>query len=495
MGPIDRLVRAGLWTLLAVGAVVLTAERLWLGRDLPLWLDEVWTAMIAGQPTWESFWRQAWLDVNPPLYYVMMKLEGAVAGQSNWALRAPSLVLTLAAAFLPVIWRPPGLSRNAALVWAVLLLLWWPATALALDARSYALLFLIAVAQTIAFARMLDGPNLSRAVLWVGFCALGILTHYYAAYVCLVQGLTYVAIHRRRAVNTWPAALLMIPVAIWGLHHLPRMIEYAQPDVAWYIPLNRSGALDLLTYPFGPRKLAFTCVAVGIPLVGLMIGERAPPSVKDGPDPASRGWTWAALSGLLALTVATAVTVMWPSLTERYLTPMVPAILLCLVLILGRSRATGVFTLALVAVFAALVATPAQMGRRLEGRAFYGWERASDFVAPARPKRLVFFWDHPATKIMDRNSLVQLGGFFFRRDGREVETVTPIVRPGENPNLRLLSQARPHDAVIWIYNRDRKSAARDHPPTLAGTPGWRCDDRRRQAIGVVACVRESDFLR
>src|SRR4051812_14821337 len=88
-------VRALYLIALAGGAAVL-AIRFWLIPGLPLWLDETWTAVIAGQPTWAAFWREVWLDANAPLYYLVMALW---PGEGNFALRLPSLIFMSAAPF------------------------------------------------------------------------------------------------------------------------------------------------------------------------------------------------------------------------------------------------------------------------------------------------------------------------------------------------------------------------------------------------------------
>ena len=65
------------------------------GRD-PLWLDESWTGGIIGQPSWRAAFHQIYADVNAPLYYVLMRVWSGLAGLSDAALRAPSLVFAFA---------------------------------------------------------------------------------------------------------------------------------------------------------------------------------------------------------------------------------------------------------------------------------------------------------------------------------------------------------------------------------------------------------------
>ena len=94
-------------------------------------------------------------------------------------------------------WVVPGQSRAAAIAWAALLFLWLPGAIFAAQVRPYALLFLAATAQTIAFARLIDQPTLRRAFAWTACASLTILTHYMGATLGLAQGLLLVAALRR----------------------------------------------------------------------------------------------------------------------------------------------------------------------------------------------------------------------------------------------------------------------------------------------------------
>ena len=80
------------WRASAVAAAVITVERTWLALVQPLWFDEAWTAAVAATPDWRSFLREAYNDVNAPLYYVLMRLWEGLAGPSDFALRAPALL-------------------------------------------------------------------------------------------------------------------------------------------------------------------------------------------------------------------------------------------------------------------------------------------------------------------------------------------------------------------------------------------------------------------
>lgn len=453
--------------------VAVTAMRVWLAQDLPLWLDETWTAMITGQSSWSGFWREAWLDCNAPFYYLVMWAWEAVAGQSNLALRLPSIAFVTAAGVLPLFWRPNAMSRQTALTWSALICLWWPGIAASLDARAYGLLLLISTAQAIAFAQVLERPDLRRAALWAALASLSILTHYYAIVVAAVQGLMLLGL--RRPWKTWPAALLFLPAFGWLAVHLPRLTDYAAADVAWYEPITIADIGRYVMYVIGPWWRWFT------PAVAAIVAIAA---LRSRPQP-SPLWAVAA-SGVVALTILLAIGTLQPSLTPRYVTPIAPLALLGLALAVRRS---AMASLALIGLFLVCVLTPQAHAQRLEQRAAYGYERQSDWLMKAKPDQVVFLWDHPASKVLDPESLAQIGGFFFQRSGLDVRTTALIVAPGEDPNFRLQKAAEGKRPVfIWLFNTERKSAARQHPPRAQ--PGYDCRLTRHGPMGVAACAPE-----
>lgn len=495
--PVRRTLPAPLllWSVIVVSVLALTAQRLWLLRDLPLWLDETWTGVIAAQPSWSSFWREAWLDCNPPLYYAFMALWTDLFGVSNHALRVPSLLFVGLAAAVPWVWKTPGLSREARLAWGALLFLWWPGFVVSVDARGYALLLFISAAQAVAFAGLLHSPSLRKAAIWAALASAAVLTHYYALYIAAVQGLIYLYEHRLRAVRTWPAALAFAPTFGWLLYHLPRLAEYARPDVAWYGKVRPLETIGHLAYVSGASTWAFLlCAAAG--LIASIALRRRQGAAAAEPDTGSRHLWLAAGSGLLALILAWLIGALRPSLAERYLTPIAPLFLLGIVLAVRRLHGTAGAYAALVAIYFVGSATPEAHKQRTDRRNIYGYQRASEYLMDARPNQLIFTWDHPAAKILDPNSIRQIGSFFFDREGYRIETVPVVVPRRQDPNRLLLDRAtadRP--AILWLYNRHRASAARRFPPRIADLPGWRCLHERDGPIGVIACAPDALFRR
>lgn len=468
---------------IAVAALIVAtmALRLWASHGLPLWIDESWTAMIASQSSWGAFWREVWLDCNPPLYYALMALWTKIFGLSAFALRLPSLLFVTAAALLPLIWRAPGLSRAATLCWAALILLWGPGFDLAADARGYGLLLLLSTAQALAFMHLMHRPDVQRATLWAGLGSLSGLTHYHALLLAGVQGLAFLAVHRGQALRCWPAALAFIPAFGWLAIHAPRLADYARPDVAWYEAMTPALAGDFIQFALG---LSGTAASIALVILGTTIALSRARAATPTDIRASRVlWLTAGL-GVVALAMELGLGTARPMLADRYLVPLVPALLLGLVLAVAQWTRSGPGLAALALLFA-LCVTPQALRAQLEAKTAYGFARASAFIAPSHPAALLFSWDHPASRILDPGSLAKLGGVFLNRGGSPVAVRAIALRPGEDGNHLL--QANPEAGVIWIYNRARASAARTRPPELEAWAGRDCQLEQGRWIGILAC--------
>ena len=481
------------WLLVCVvvlGWIVALAERLWAGRALPLWIDETWTAMIASQTGWGSFWHEAWLDVNPPLYYGFMALWTRLAGLSDLALRLPSALFVIIAALLPLMWRGTALSRSGRLCGSALLILWWPGFEISLDARGYGLLLLLSVAQTLAFANVLEQPDRRTAGLWSALAAAAILTHYFALIPAAVQGVALLVRARQRVVRLWPAALPFVPAMAWLAFHAPRLADYARPDVAWYEPFTAELAAGFIQYLVGPpgwtqwALIGAALVLVAVASLGRTI--RPPQGTKE--------LETTAVLGLFALLLLLGLGLARDTLTDRYLVPVVPSVLLALVLMAQRFEKATLGHAMLVLAFLVPLATPKDVQARLNARNAYGFEQASQFLLPFAPGRLVFVWDHPAAKVLDPHSLEKLGRFFFARAGQNPATRTVVLTPEQDGNV-ILSAAK-GEAVIWIYNRARNTSARRHQPDERRFEGRTCQHQREPWVGILACapVAKADAL-
>ncbi len=477
------------------GAAALGATALALAAGLkltveaggPLWLDEGWTLGIVGQPTWGAFVEQLRWDVNPPLYFVLLRGWTALAGDGDGALRAFS---TLASCLLPAAALLPGAGVDARdrWTWAALLALWGPGIAFAQEARGYALLSLLAAGQTALFAGLLARPGVRRAVLWTTAATLTGLTQHHALLLSAAQGAALLVWERGRFARLWPAALPLLPLLAWDALQAPRIAAFGRPEHAWYpafTPAVGHAAGETLAGAW-PAALAALALAGG---AAALTRARGRPATE--PFARAEGALWiaaaASAAGGLALI---GLGVLKPSLAPRYLAPFAPGVLLVPVLMLrgaaGWPRAAARAGVMLVFVAAAL-ATAQQADVR--SRRAYQFETASADLGRAGVRRLAFLWDNPTDGALAPAERDALAAAFFRRAGRPVTVAGVPARDGVDPNAALA--AAPADGLLWLYDlRVPHTAARRFPPRLeAADPRLSCRRYAGGALGVVACVR------
>jgi hypothetical protein len=465
---------------------------IWLERGEPLWLDEAWTVGIAAPMRWIDFFHQVYWDVNAPLYYLLMHLWQAVFGQSDLAMHAPSLIFAVVTPLAILAGRDLGLTHAEKLSWAALSAVWFPVLCYAQEARCYALLFFFSTLQAIAFLRLLRSPSTARALVWATFGALAILTHYDALFIGAIQGLIYLGVHRAKAVRTWPAALAFVPAFAWLGYHAPRIAEFARPDIAWYSPIDFDDLPDILTALPGGDRQCWVLLGGAI----LALGLRFIPWLPRRRDPFP-GWApWlTTFAALLSAAVLVAIGFFRPSFAPRYLTPDGPGLILGLVLV-GRllaGRRTSLALCVFCLAFALAGLREIAVGERMAPKG-YNYERASQILEKVHPQHVVFLWDHPVDPIEHPEQLDAAGGAFFRRDGLHVTVDPVILKPGEDPNKRLLTGATgPHSVILWVYDIDvHGTAAVMFPPRITELdPRWTCR-HTRGGRAVVACWRKDE---
>jgi hypothetical protein len=478
--------------LLGLGALLLvtTIAKFTFRADAPLWLDEVWTGMIASQQTFASFVHQCYLDIGAPLGYLVAWLWAPVSGLSNPALRLPS---ALFASAVPLVALAPSraIPYQTRLIWCGLLACWLPGFMFAAEARPYSLLLLLAAANTASFARLLRAPSVTTAMIWTAISSLLILTHYVAGALVACQGLAYLLVHRTRAVRTWPAALAFLPVAASLAAHAYVFLSFAQGGTVSAANPGLAGGADVLALLAGGRLasgVVLVWFALSLALSRLL--RSAGPIV---PDRDADETLWIVPTAALGAVALFFVATLWrPVLVDRYLTPMVPAVLLGLAMVaarLGRSwRLAPAVLLALEFGLAIGLLIGPMSTLRL-----FNWEVASTALMSTQPRSLVFLWDTPADTAGDPGAFSAVGGFFFRRAGRPVPVDPVFLKPGDDPNLILAAHGRkPGAAILWLFDEAVPgTAALIHRPGLEHfDPRWRCRDFGEGLQHVLACSRD-----
>ena len=340
-----------------------------------LWTDELATWGMATTP-WHEFWPVLrYVDAVLAPYYVAMHIWVSVFGDSDVALRAPSVVAMVAAAGLigALGTRLAGRTAGtlAGLVFAVL-----PSTSrYAAEARPYALTVLVACLATWLLLRAWDRPGLMRwAAYGLAVAALGWL-HIVA--VLLVAGhACSVAAWRRRlwwrfAVAAGAGTLAVAPILLYGARQ--------RHQVAYIPPVSVYTAIPYAQVVFG--GLAVAALLVLLALFSLPV--RFPSAV-------FTAWAVVPPAALVA------VSVVLPMFLPRYLVYTTPGWALLAGVTLSRLRIP--WAVAILALLAG-IGVPAQLAMRTAG----GHEQqatrqlAGVIAAQARPGDAVVYADDEPT--------------------------------------------------------------------------------------------------
>jgi hypothetical protein len=171
--------------------------------------------------------------------------------------------------------------------------------------------------------------------------------------------------------------------------------------------------------------------------------------------------------------------------------PIAPGLLLGLVLA-AQGSARPKFAAAAVALASlALAVRPAVFVQGLEGRSAYGFEDASEILMRHGVSDVVFAWDHEVNALMPASTLERLGDVFFQRSGAPVHVRALTIQPSDDVNRTALAAASgPRPGLIWIYNRNGRTAAAAHAPRVSELDGrWTCQRIGDDRVGSLACWR------
>jgi hypothetical protein len=490
---------------LAIGALVLatTVARFVYRAGAPLWLDEVWTGMIASQRSFSGFVRQCYLDVNAPLYYLVVWLWRPLGGLSNAGLRLPSAIF---ASLAPLIALAPTrrIPLSVRAIWAALLACWLPAFIFATEARCYALLLFLAVANTLSFAEILRSPRIGAVAVWAALSSLLILTHYFATPLVACQGLVFLIIWRGQALKAWPALAAFIPSFAEMAWHAAILRSFARATPMDSSSLRLQDMLDTVQFLLGGAPVIWIlalCLLIGVLMLRLR-GETtlSGRSIFEGDD---RGpWIVAATSvGSVILCIAVyqiCLAASWarPMLVMRYFTAAAPGVLLALALLVRRVAVLWAPAPLVVLTAQAAIAFAVLLGGAPKAQPL-SFERAAEALMNADVTRVEFLWDDRGAIGHDKggrsqDAFSQVGGFFFHRAGRPISSDNVSLSPGQDPNQVLLNRARNNGAaILWLYNTDvGTTAALKFPPRITQIdPHWRCRDFGTGAAHTLACVK------
>lgn len=471
--------------MLAVAVALGVTGRIAYGWGAPFWFDETFSGVIATQPNIAALVAWCLTEVTGPAFYMPLWAWEKIAGSSDTALRMPSLALSFAAPML-ILWKGNP-DRDIRLFWAVIVLLWVPSFIVAAEARGYPQLFFLGTAEAIAYVALLERPDTRRALLWTTISAAAVLSHYHAAIPAAVQGIGYLAVHRWRAVRTWPALVALIPVFGWMAWHLPMLRYYAQAHEAAYAPLPLSSIVLLPAYLFGAPLHGLIVVTTIVVSTALYL--RRGSNYLRAPTPE----LVLTLCAMISVAVPFALGFVLPGFAPRYLTPAMPGLLFGIAFwaksILRVDAKPVVVVMATMAIMSAGVIGSSVSEPDRDPRHLFNLERPSAWLADAQPRRMILLWDGPIGAASGGPNLAEVGGFFFRRAGRPVTVDLARVGPREDPNRAILAKAGGSADTVILWMANDLLPERRKPRLSLFDAGLTCRDFGEGVVTMTACRR------
>jgi mannosyltransferase len=197
---VGAIARSTDWAAAVVVVLTLLAAvlRLWRIGHQSFWYDEAFTVTLVHHSPGKMLGLLPQTELTPPLYYCTAWLWARIFGFGEAGLRSLSAVCGVL--LVPVVYGAAAklVSRRAGLVAAALvafnpLLIWYSQ-----EARSYAMLVLLAALSLLAFAHVREPGCAPRwLIAWAAAAGLTLATHYYGVLVIVPEAAWLLWVHRR----------------------------------------------------------------------------------------------------------------------------------------------------------------------------------------------------------------------------------------------------------------------------------------------------------
>lgn len=215
-----------------------------LVNNLNLWLDEIYSVLMA-KDNWKDMWGLLITeDSKPPLYYLYLKFILALfpANYEIWASHFASLLLLIIAQIFSAVVIQRDFGHQISL-WVILLLFLMPYSLwLALEVRTYMLSSLLMMITAVYGLRLLRTPKSSDFFKFGLFTLLSLYTHYYCALwlMFFYGGIFYVLFKNHKLKNYGKSFIITVMVvALCFLPWLCVVLNTAlQISHYWYVNLS-----------------------------------------------------------------------------------------------------------------------------------------------------------------------------------------------------------------------------------------------------------------
>jgi Dolichyl-phosphate-mannose-protein mannosyltransferase len=255
--------------------VVLTA----LASARRLWHDELFTLYISTAPSWQRFWYDTQLDLNPPLEYLAVRISTGLFGQSVYVVRLPSILAFLAGSLC--LYRL--VARRLSSWYALLaLLVFWasPFFYYAAEARPYGLVIGFLGTMLLLWQRAIE-PGRRAVWLWLlAFSSAAMMLSHLMAILYLTPFCLAEAVrdYRCRKVDfgMWAALLVPCPIPFIYVQLLTRF------ETTIFPPAFQASLLKIVESYFGSLRLEAIplLVAIGLAWIVFQRKDGISPSIK-----------------------------------------------------------------------------------------------------------------------------------------------------------------------------------------------------------------------
>jgi mannosyltransferase len=193
-----------------------------------LWSDELASWDISTRETIFQVIGGVQSDDHPPLYYLILRFSQWIFGDSEWALRLPSVLagwLCIPAIYLL---GKRLYSEREGIMAALFLAVFWAPVYYSQEARVYSMLILLSILTTYFWWGIMVGLRHGRelpsrdAILYVVSAVLCAYVHYFGLILIVLQGAALAALAHG---TLRKAILLYVPIAIAYLPWLPGMVH------------------------------------------------------------------------------------------------------------------------------------------------------------------------------------------------------------------------------------------------------------------------------
>ncbi|MDX1991683.1 MAG: glycosyltransferase family 39 protein [bacterium] len=358
--PVDlRIQRNEALPLLALVGCLLVGLGLLLsnGERGTLWSDEAWSAVVVQQPTFAGSVAMVAQDFHPPLYFILTRVWQTAAGDSVFALRHLSILMTLFGAATLYGLAKDLFNPKTALLGVGLYLLHDLVLTLGQEVRPYALAQMLTLLTVWAYWRFWKQPNIRWGIVYILSGAALLWTLYWGGFILLALGV-HALITRRNSFLRF--VLVNAAIALLFVPWLPQLIAMLQrtPDGLNHTLVPSSDGYAILAFQLLGLPQVFWSILAFIGIFSLTDGKNR--------------WRLTPQTLLLALIVlgtiglSVIINLGYQSLSYRSLSLIVPALIVLIAHALASFRPYEGAVVSIIAVSLSLSMTASESPARVE---------------------------------------------------------------------------------------------------------------------------------